>query len=566
MVRGEGEWRNMQEVIRKTFKITFLQLERQQEQIEKLMGVTSTLREALSTKMTEKEVELLLATRLRDTKKGPKEDMAIMMHQLSEIKAEVERKASLRYVDDSLRRKVDKSDVLVRTSQSIQTSQAASNAFAGFNAEVTKLSGEVGSLRGKFDGMEKLLADQNDRIRSSATTGDMLGVQNQLNQLYKAVQECPRKEEIVRIYDKKVDRREFEKALLDKADKSSVTSSFARIEDVLGEQERTLTATRLKVNDLLISKSTKEPSAVGFTEQILSPIKPIHKSQQYQNKSAPLDENFSESRMQDGRTDALLNGMWQKVVQMQRDLERAQFDYRDTDGKITALQETLKSVITVEERDVILSSIKEVARRLDSILNGVLPIKPIESMLTDLSEKIQDIQGFLHLPQAKPLRSQFGELKNMLDQIEHRVTEISQYPISRIQDRLDKVEDAQVSLESHMRQVESASKVGESLISLLCYKFSFEIHMEYFSTLYIKGMETRFDEKLTSNIHLIKNKLRETVSPSKRNLVDDMQDDVREMKSALARIEQDRRGRWSAQRASEVMTEVIARQTNLEEK
>ena len=90
--------------------------------------------------------------------------------------------------------------------------------------------------------------------------------------------------------------------------------------------------------------------------------------------------------------------------------------------------------------------------------------------------------------------------------------------------------------------------------------------MGFLFTSSMQGMETRFDEKLTSNIHLLKSKLRETVSPSKRNLVDEMQDDVRELKSTLARIEQDRRGRWSSQRAGEVMTEVIARQTTLEEK
>jgi hypothetical protein len=155
LVRGEGEWRNMQEVIRKTFRITFLQLERQQEQIDKLMGVTATLREALATKMTEKEVELLLATRQRDAKRGISEEVAFIAHQLNDVKADIERKASLRYVDDSLRRKVDKSDVLVKTSQSIQTSEAATHALTGFGTEVSKLSGEVGSLRGKFEGMEK---------------------------------------------------------------------------------------------------------------------------------------------------------------------------------------------------------------------------------------------------------------------------------------------------------------------------------------------------------------------------------------------------------------------------
>jgi hypothetical protein len=50
--RGEGEWRNMQEVIRRTFRSTIKQIERQQEQINNLVAVTTNLREVLSTKMS----------------------------------------------------------------------------------------------------------------------------------------------------------------------------------------------------------------------------------------------------------------------------------------------------------------------------------------------------------------------------------------------------------------------------------------------------------------------------------------------------------------------------------
>jgi len=54
------------------------------------------------------------------------------------------------------------------------------------------------------------------------------------------------------------------------------------------------------------------------------------------------------------------------------------------------------------------------------------------------------------------------------------------------------------------------------------------------------------------------------MSPSRKNVIDDVQEEVRELKHALNRLEQDRRGRVATQ--GEVMAEMLARQAALEEK
>ena len=70
LIRGEGEWRNMQDVIRKTFRMTFMQMEKQQEQIDSLLKTTHTLKEALSSKMSEKEVNQLISNQDVTAKKA----------------------------------------------------------------------------------------------------------------------------------------------------------------------------------------------------------------------------------------------------------------------------------------------------------------------------------------------------------------------------------------------------------------------------------------------------------------------------------------------------------------
>ena len=54
------------------------------------------------------------------------------------------------------------------------------------------------------------------------------------------------------------------------------------------------------------------------------------------------------------------------------------------------------------------------------------------------------------------------------------------------------------------------------------------------------------------------------MSPSRKNVIDDVQEEVRELKQSLNRLEQDRRGRGATQ--GEAMAEVLARQAALEEK
>lgn len=109
LMRGEGEWRNIQPSVRKAFKAQNEIIQALQGQINTLMDSISGLKSQVASKLTKDEIELMLNCREKATHKfAKKTDLDRLQQELSDIKGELQRKANSRHVDECLRRKVDK--------------------------------------------------------------------------------------------------------------------------------------------------------------------------------------------------------------------------------------------------------------------------------------------------------------------------------------------------------------------------------------------------------------------------------------------------------------------------
>ncbi len=109
MVRGEGDWRNMQDIVRNSFRLSFEHLDKQQEAFHSMMGVVHGLRDHISDKMGESEVKALLAQLApSDVTFTKRADFEALQATVAELRADVARKATTKYVDDSMRRKLDR--------------------------------------------------------------------------------------------------------------------------------------------------------------------------------------------------------------------------------------------------------------------------------------------------------------------------------------------------------------------------------------------------------------------------------------------------------------------------
>jgi len=119
--RGDGEWRNMQLVIRKSFSECFTKLGRQHDTIEKLSKVVVGVNERLGSRLTTTEVSKLIedSTFKRKLKHEGKvqeqmDQLEYQIAKLNTLKIELERKADLSSLEEGLHTKVDKADVSIR--------------------------------------------------------------------------------------------------------------------------------------------------------------------------------------------------------------------------------------------------------------------------------------------------------------------------------------------------------------------------------------------------------------------------------------------------------------------
>ena len=159
MMRGDGEWRNMQEVIRKTFHASFSQIERQQEQITQLVQTTHELRRALAGKLSQEEVDSLIQNKDKKAKAKyvQRSEFDEVKTHVANIAVDLERRAMIRYVDESLKRKIDKTDVILR--QNTSGPQAAN--------DINKLTGDIGIIKGRIDGNERAINNITEALRLS---------------------------------------------------------------------------------------------------------------------------------------------------------------------------------------------------------------------------------------------------------------------------------------------------------------------------------------------------------------------------------------------------------------
>jgi hypothetical protein len=150
--RGEGEWRNLQDVVRKALRISFENSQKQQETINRLEVTVTSLKNELSEKASLADVKLAVDTKLSaQGRYASTNEVAVLKAQLANIKSDVERKATIRYVDDSLKRKMNKSDVAIRQQADIPID----NCLQDVVAIKTKLLAIERSMQGLTAQMEK---------------------------------------------------------------------------------------------------------------------------------------------------------------------------------------------------------------------------------------------------------------------------------------------------------------------------------------------------------------------------------------------------------------------------
>lgn len=171
--RGEGEWRNLQDVVRKALRISFENAQRQQETIEKLEANISMLQRELGEKASLADVKTVVDSKLcAQPKPATAEEVTALRIQVGNVTSEVERKASVRYVDESLKRKMNKSDATVFRKHAEVASVPVDTCMQDILAIKTKML----SLERSIQGLNVQIENYSTKSEVSALAGSVQDV------------------------------------------------------------------------------------------------------------------------------------------------------------------------------------------------------------------------------------------------------------------------------------------------------------------------------------------------------------------------------------------------------
>ena len=190
--RGEGEWRNIPLCLRKAFMQQSEVIQGQQDQIALLCTTVGQLRVQVGEKLGKDDVLDVMDHRLKaGNKYAKKKDIDSLQQSIADLSADLERKPSKAYVDDGLRKKVDKTEsmaVFLKTSKDMQMPLASE--IAELKAKTTVLNSQ----------MEYIVEDS----KRLAKLEDVLYLRSQIDHMFTVNAELPSRETITQLLDEKV--------------------------------------------------------------------------------------------------------------------------------------------------------------------------------------------------------------------------------------------------------------------------------------------------------------------------------------------------------------------------
>lgn len=358
MTRGEGEWKNMQPIVRSSFKQMFEQFEKQQQQIQDLLEIAVNLKGQLALRPTLEDLQRTVEDKMRKLlpRSVTKDRHESLILSVSELRAELERKASMQYVDESLRRKIDKGDALVKQLSTSSTDLQA--VIRGMIKEETQgLAAELGQVKSM---QQTLLRTMTDLSREAGSSREL---RSQVNYISSTLQDLNRTvsamdfERLERSLQHKPDRAEVDSMMALKAEQSAMVLGLGAVERAIADQDRVLTSLRLRPvasggdgdavggerwfgatsgatsgasarDEWDVLNAAKEGGWLGFDEGEVG-------------RGAGGEVGEMSKRLRAGRDEIALSALWQRVQVLARENSRSRSEAREMLARVDALEKTL---------------------------------------------------------------------------------------------------------------------------------------------------------------------------------------------------------------------------------
>ncbi|RYH28522.1 hypothetical protein EON65_11830 [archaeon] len=242
--RGEGDWRNMQDVVRRTFRICLENQQKQADKIAQLSHQVTKLQEDCHRKPSWEDVERLVETRLLAnshrksvaTGSPPLDEIRL---ELSQVRASLDHKVNTRTLDCLLAKKVDKADILLRN-------LTESNSSA-LQSDLVKLKSEVLDITSRLDLVESEMDKDSKTVDLPQLSRDMVLLRAQVENIYKSFHDYYNKDHLKHLLEQKVSHNELPSLLAAKASDDAVQRALQSVEETLARHEKQLTSLRLRL-------------------------------------------------------------------------------------------------------------------------------------------------------------------------------------------------------------------------------------------------------------------------------------------------------------------------------
>jgi len=205
--RGEGEWKNMQGVVRRSFKDCIDRLNGHQTSLDHLSQVILGVNDKLASRTSTQDVLKLLER--EDFTKKVKHDghfhdrldkLEYSITKLAALRAELDKKSDISYVDNVCSRKVEKTDVSIRA--------LLSETLKG---DISALRAELRDMRKKLGVQETVQAQlQHSHDLHSNTLHEMQTLARELKTLKERLDSYPGFSQLLALLDRKADKSALE--------------------------------------------------------------------------------------------------------------------------------------------------------------------------------------------------------------------------------------------------------------------------------------------------------------------------------------------------------------------
>eukprot|EP01038_Epipyxis_sp_PR26KG_P012676 gene12676-16995_t len=240
---GEGEWINMQDVVRKSFILCFSQMKIQQEQISKLNQQLTQYKEQTNELMSSKVSLDDLATNLKVAQHGINREDSLRMDRIEQsiakMNSELNRKVTTEHVNTLMKLKVDKSDAVIKKLLSIKENNS--------DHDTKKIVRTMEDLVGKCDYAMKKSSEVGQQLQLALSqTSEIPSLKLQMKDLVELTSQFYTKQQINGLLNQKLSANQMDILLVHKVDLTKFNEFISQVEYSLSEHESLLTKLNLR--------------------------------------------------------------------------------------------------------------------------------------------------------------------------------------------------------------------------------------------------------------------------------------------------------------------------------